>query len=340
DIELVERVQSMEKSIHRASKMIQQMMTFSRKDSTEMKSVELCSFIKEIHNVTEASVPENIDFQLDLGDKNEYWVKCDVTQMQQVLINLVSNSKGALKDAAHGKITFALDKQPPPLTLLSEHLEFDTDGDWYRISCHDNGCGIPNHAKNHVFEPFFTTKPVGEGTGLGMAMVFGAVQNHRGLVDINDAPEGGTVVSIWLPAKTEKGVQVESKAEVDIDGGGKTLLLVDDEEELRLVLSEILRGNGFKILHAYDGENAVQVYQDYINTVDLVLMDVVMPNKGGVMAAKEIRALNPDIPVIFQTGYGEQTQLDAAASIPNSGALQKPLQVSDLLKSIAKFLNI
>ncbi|MDX8381448.1 MAG: PAS domain S-box protein [Ghiorsea sp.] len=339
DVALVARVENMEKSILRASKMIQQMMTFSRTDVTEMRPVDLGSFIKEIHKLTEASVPENIKFRVDTSLGKDCWVDADATQLQQVLLNLISNAKDALENKDVGTISISLDHNQPPYALLGKHLELDHKAGWYRISCVDNGCGISEEDKGHVFEPFFTTKVVGKGTGLGMAMVYGAVESHRGLIDIQAADGGGTEVQIWLPKRIDKVIHLEEESLLHVDGRGKTLLLVDDDQQLRSVLSEILRENGFFVLQAFDGDDAVRMYKENIKKISVVLMDVVMPNKGGVMAAKKIRELTPNMPIIFQTGYGEKTEVAAAAAVPGSQALQKPVHMQKLLKAISTLLR-
>jgi len=339
DIALVERVKNMEKSILRASKMIQQMMTFARTDVTEMRPIDLGSFIKEIHKLIEASVPENIDFRVDTSLVKDCWVDADVTQLQQVLLNLISNAKDALQDEEVGSITISLDDNQPPYALLSEHLEFDNDAGWYRIRCVDDGCGISEQAKDHIFDPFFTTKAVGKGTGLGMAMVYGAIESHRGLIDIQAGLQKGTEISVWLPVRTEKAAHLENERLLHVDGRGKTVLLVDDDKQLRMVLSEILRENGFNVLQAFDGDDAVKMYKENIKKVSVVLMDVVMPKKGGVMAAREIRELTPNMPIIFQTGYGEKTEVAAASAVEGSQAMQKPLHVHKLLKTISTLLE-
>jgi len=186
----------------------------------------------------------------------------------------------------------------------------------------------------HIFEPFFTTKQVGEGTGLGLAMVYGAVQNHKGIIDVKSEAGKGTSVSIYLPLHERKKIGKAVSRELNVDGSGLKILIVDDEEELRHVLAEVLGYNGFTVLQAEDGEQAVELFEKHESDIALILMDVVMPNMGGVVAAKEIRNMNQSVPIIFQTGYGEKTQLEAAAAIKNSDALHKPVQIPELMKLI------
>ncbi|RLL55665.1 PAS domain S-box protein [Mariprofundus sp. EBB-1] len=339
DEKLIKRIEGMEKATHHGANMIQQMLTFARKDRPDMHVLSLNSYIKEAHKLAAGSVPENVHFKLDIGRGCDCNVKADATQLQQVLLNLVANARHAIRDLEHGEIRVGLDRRQPPEHVLSGNVELTADSSWCRIFSEDNGCGIREKDIERVFEPFFTTKAVGEGTGLGLAMVYGAVQNHRGLIDIDSTLGEGTTISIWLPEYAQKAAEVTGVDEAAVDGAGQVVLLVDDERELRHVLAEVLQHNGFKVLQAVDGEQAVETYERYSDDIDLVLMDVVMPNKGGVMAAKEIRAMNANVPIIFQTGYGEQTQLDAAASINNSDSLHKPVQIPKLLKKITEWIK-
>jgi len=222
---------------------------------------------------------------------------------------------------------------------LREHAGMMTDSDWCCLRCVDNGCGIKPETMEHVFEPFFTTKEVGRGTGLGLAMVYGAVENHHGVMDIASTPGEGTTISIWLPQHHEQVAQVIEENAIDVDGAGRVILLVDDEVALRQVLVEVLQHNGFSVLEAGDGNQAVSQFKANHDEIDLVLMDVVMPNMGGVAAAKAIRDMDSDVPIVFQTGYGEQTQLDAAGSILHSKALQKPVQIPVMLKMFMRMMR-
>jgi len=338
DAKLQQRIRSMEQATRHGAELIQQMLTFARRDHPEMQTMQLSSFIKEAHKLAGAAMPENIKLELHLLDTDHVCVKADATQLQQVLLNLVTNARHAvqdiIQDAGQGYILIEVDCRQPPAHLLQENPEMMTDRDWCCIRCVDNGSGIKADDMEHVFEPFFTTKGVGEGTGLGMAMVYGAVQNHRGLIDIDSTPGKGTTVSIWLPQYRATVARVVGAEEAVFDGGGRTILLVDDEGGLRTVLAEVLEHNGFTVLQACDGEQAVAMFRASADQIAIVLMDVVMPNKGGVMAAQEIRQMDAHVPIIFQTGYGEQTQLDAAASITHSAALQKPVLIPELLRTM------
>ncbi len=334
DEKTVRRIKGMESSVQHGAQLIQQMLTFARKDRTEMHGMDLKGFVKEAYKLAHASIPENVSFQLDYPSGQSFWIRGDATQLQQVLLNMVTNAFHAVKDCEKPEIELKVDAVVPGTLLLARHAEVVSDGDWCCLSFSDNGCGIKAELLERIYEPFFTTKEVGEGTGLGLAMVYGAVQNHKGMIDVESMPGEGTCFSIYLPLHQARFVKPQHQDDAEVDGQGVTVLLVDDEEELRKVLVDVLRHNGFRILQACDGEHAVEVFEKHESDIDLVLMDVVMPNKGGVVAAREIRDMNETVPIVFQTGYGEQTQLQAAASIANSDSLQKPVQIPTLMKLI------
>jgi len=338
DVELQQRISSMEQATGHGAKLIRQMLTFARKDTTDMHALTLSTFFKEAHKLADAAMPENIRLDLNITDAAGVCVKADATQLQQVILNLVTNARHAVEDrfGEHGQgvVSLKLSCDQPNPALLMDHSAMLSENDWVCMRCTDNGCGIKADDLQHVFEPFFTTKEQGRGTGLGLSMVYGAVETHHGLIDIDSKPGEGTTISIWLPQHSAEVAEVVGEDTVDVDGSGRMVLLADDEEGLRKVLVEVLQHHAFSVLQANDGEQAVAQFEKYRDEIALVLMDVVMPNKGGVVAAQEIRAIDADVPIIFQTGYGEQTQLDAANTISNSASLQKPVHIPDMLKMI------
>jgi len=340
DKEMMERISSMEDSVHHAANMIRQMLTFARKDGPEKQPMDMTVFIKEAYKLANAALPENVSFRLNYPtDGLHICTNSDATQLQQVLLNMVTNAHHAVINVEKPEIALELDREVPPAGVLELNHEIRSDTGWCRIRCSDNGCGMSSDTLEHIFEPFFTTKGVGEGTGLGLAMVYGAIQNHHGIIDVDSAPGQGTKISIWLPLYLEAVAPVVAGVdEFSVDGSGKTVLLVDDEQELRGVLAEVLRRSKFSVLLASDGEQAVDLFRSRLSQIDLVLMDVVMPNKGGLLAAKEIRDMDAYVPIIFQTGYGEKTQLEAVASVSFSSALKKPVQISELLKKMAEMI--
>lgn len=334
------RIQTMEKSVHHGANMIQQMLTFSRQDSPDMNAMNMLAFLKEASKLAESSLPENIQFTLDYSSTlKESYIQGNLNQLQQVILNLVDNARSAVSDASNPKITITLNQEDPSPAMLLNYTGNHREGEWQCLQCEDNGCGIPEDQIDKVFDPFFTTKNVGEGTGLGLAMVYGAIQNHHGLIAVKSQLGVGTTLSIYIPNHKVSKLQLITSEESFHQGKGQSILLVDDDEPLLDVLNEILKESGFRTLQAANGQEAVNIFTKNQHDIALVIMDVVMPIMGGVAAAKKIRNINATIPIIFQTGYGEQTQLDAASSIEHCDTLRKPLQVHKLLTKIQEKLD-
>jgi len=341
DEKSMSRIQIMEKAVHHGASMIQQMLTFSRQDSPDMNTINMLVFLKEASKLAENSLPENIQFSLDYSPAlKDAYIQGNLQQLQQVILSLVNNAQDAVKHVKGPKISLTLSQEDPSPEMLLNYTGTHKKGQWQCLRCEDNGCGIAQEFIDKIFDPFFTTKTVGEGTGLGLAMVYGAVQNHHGLLTAESELDIGTTLSIYIPNHKTSELQIIASNDVFELGKGQSILLVDDDEPLRNVLDEILKESGFKTLQASNGQEAVDVFTTEQNNIAVIIMDVVMPIMGGVAAAKKIRAINSSIPIIFQTGYGEQTELDAAVSIENCDTLRKPLQVHALLTKIEEKLEL
>jgi len=334
------RIQTMEKAVHHGASMIQQMLTFSRQDSPNMNTMNMLAFFKEAGKLAKNSLPENIRFSLDYSsDVKESYIQGNLHQLQQVILSLVNNAKDAVRNVVSPKISLTLNQKNPTPEMLLNYTGVHSKGEWQCLRCQDNGYGIAQKHIDKIFDPFFTTKTVGEGTGLGLAMVYGAVQNHHGLIAVESGLGVGTTISIYIPKHKTSELQLIANESKFDQGKGQSILLVDDDEPLRSVLDEILKESGFKTFQAENGQEAVDIFTANQADIAIIIMDVVMPIMGGVAAAKEIRNINSTIPIVFQTGYGEQTELDAAASIENCDTLRKPLQVHALLAKIEEKLE-
>jgi PAS domain S-box-containing protein len=340
DAKLLERITSIEDATHNGAKMIRQMLSFARHDQADMQPLLLNAFIKETYKLVAASLPENITLDLRVPQGDSYWVNGDATQLQQIVLNLITNARHALAQHEHGHIILELNQQPPASALLEQQPEYKSDTGWCSIHCIDNGCGINAEHLAHIFDPFFTTREAGVGTGLGLAMVQNAMMQHRGLVDVQSEPGKGSHFSLYLPLQANNDVvDTVSKDIVRIAGDGKGVLIVDDEAALRQVLRDVLQHNGFTVWEASDGEQAIKCYLQNRARIHLVLSDIVMPNMGGIVAAKEIHAVDPTLPIILQTGHGEDTQQQAMDSIEHGICIQKPVNIPDLMHLISGLLT-
>jgi PAS domain S-box-containing protein len=320
-------------SLH-ASEMIQQLLTFARKGKVNMKSVPLTLFIRETLKLLRTAVPENIDMRQDICS-DALHINGDATQLHQVLMNLVNNARDALEGVDGPCITINLETFHADETFVESHSYFAV-GLYARVSIADNGCGIPEHQVKHLFEPFFTTKEEGKGTGLGLAMVFGAVKTHCGFIEVESVEGEGTTFHIYLPLLESEDVAtgLSQKQEV-AKGHGEMILLVDDQQQVVDTGKEVLESLGYQVITAKDGWQAVEIFQAHAAEVDLCIFDIVMPAMGGKEAALCVRQINPHVKIIFCTGYDKDFQ----ANMENETVLSKPFAIAELSHIIRQQLN-
>ncbi|PJA33201.1 MAG: hypothetical protein CO187_02325 [Zetaproteobacteria bacterium CG_4_9_14_3_um_filter_53_7] len=327
--EVQERLINIEKLSFRSADLIKQLLTFARKDTVRMSIFSLTSFIKEAFKLIHSSTPENIELQLNAGG-DELLVKGDATQLQQVLMNLINNARDAVERVENPRIMVKVETFHCDAQFIKKHTLF-TQGDYAHICVTDNGCGVPERQKDHLFEPFFTTKEQGKGTGLGLAMVFGAVKTHHGFVDVDSIEGLGSTFHVYLPLLEDKrpGKALQQAVPSSQRGSGELILLVDDEEHLLDVTREVLEELGYQVITASNGSEAIDLFTAYQHKVALIMMDVVMPKIGGVKAAEVIRKLNPAIKIIFSTGYDKAANI-SKEELRGSVVLSKPYDVDDL----------
>lgn len=335
--DVVQRLTDVEELSFRASDMIQQLLTFARKGEVSMKPISFVSFIKETLKLLRASTPENIELNQYISN-DLIQVNGNVTQLHQVLMNLVNNARDAVENIQNPAIHIKLESFSPDEEFLASHSYFMA-GKYAHLSVQDNGCGIPQDQMDHLFEPFFTTKDEGKGTGLGLAMVFGAIKTHEGFVEVVSDPAAGSTFHIYLPLYEKKKVKTKKLSETIMEGYGETILIVDDNDEVRRSSRDILESLNYQVCEASDGLEAIQVFSANQHDIALIIIDLVMPKLGGVEAINQIRAIRSDIKVIYSTGYDKNEVLKDSISENENVILSKPLQVEDFSTIIWDQLN-
>ncbi|WP_018293936.1 PAS domain S-box protein [Mariprofundus ferrooxydans] len=330
--DVVHKLSSVEALGFRAADMIQQLLTFARKGHVQMNPFGLTSFIKETSKLNEATVPESIAFHSEICS-DELVVRGDATQLQQVVMNLLNNARDAVAGAPEPEISLILEEYQADADFMNSHP--DIEGQLFaHLIVKDNGTGITDADKSQIFDPFYTTKDVGRGTGLGLSMAYGAIQSHRGVIEVVSTPGSGSAFHIYLPLLEEKRIDAvaESLSEA-VPGHGELILIVDDNADIRSTGREVLESIGYSVLEASDGLQAVELTKDSEMDIALIIMDVVMPKLGGVPAAARIRALCPDMKIIFATGYDkDETLKDEMPS--DEIVLSKPYNVVKLSQVI------
>lgn len=329
-------VEQIEAAVGRASQLVQQLLTFSRRVQPELKQADLNQVVKQVLDLLERTLPKMITIGLEL-DESLSPVNADPNQIEQVLLNLGANAGDAMPEG--GRLLVKTSNQTLDQAFCQDHPEA-RPGDYVRLEVSDSGCGMDSVTAAHIFDPFFTTKELGKGTGLGLSMVYGIVRTHDGFIIVNSRPDEGSTFSIYLPAaggvaETESPA---SQAEAQ-PGGGESLLLVDDEPDILNSTREVLEHFGYKVRTATSGEEAVAAYEARPAYYDLVLLDLGMPGMGGAKALDKLCELDPQVKVIVCSGYSSQGASLTASKGGAAAFVSKPYLTSDMLDTIRSVLD-
>jgi len=333
---MVERINAVDNQGRLAADVIAQLMTFARKGQVVMERLDVNQLVTDAMRLHRVSIPENIVIRAHLGDALA--VQGDAGLIQQMLLNLLTNARDAVQGETAPQVDISLSSFMPDPAFLKAHREF-ADIAYACLEVRDNGCGMDAQQVGRIFDPFFTTKPVGKGTGLGLAMLYGAMKTHGGAVLVDSKPGEGSCFRLFFPQLEGGGVESVREEERLARGSGQTILLVDDEAVLIDVIGQSLQLIGYRLLTAHDGEEAVRLFSEHQHEVDLAILDVVMPVKGGIAAAIEIRELSAELPIIFHTGYGEEADLGAVKDWESCVTLRKPVNIEHLSRIIAEMLD-
>jgi len=330
-LKIIERV---DKLGYQAADMIKQLLAFARQDPVEFKVVEMAGFVREAARLARVSVPESIRVDIEVPEEPMH-ILGDTTQIQQMLMNLVNNARDALDRTQAPRIRIRLERVTADADFIRRHqIE---GGDYACLSVRDNGEGIPEDRIEKIFEPFYTSKPVGEGTGLGLAMIYGAMQRHGGVIEVDSRPGEGACFRLYFPISKAADVAEETAREI-VRAAGERLLLVDDEEVIRDTVAEVLEDVGYRVDVADNGASAVAMFAEHADEYRAVITDVVMPEMGGVEAARRMREIREDIPVVFVTGYDREHVLAEIGDMQRAVALSKPVHPAILQEMLARIL--
>jgi len=333
--DVLQKLANIEQIAFRAADMIQQLLTFARKDRVSIKPLPLTPFIKETFKLLRPSVPENIAMVLDVCS-DMLQIRGDATQLHQVLMNLVNNARDAVDGVDDPCITIRLTAFYADDAFAARREDCNT-GAYAHLSVTDNGCGIPKRQIKQLFEPFFTTKEQGKGTGLGLAMVFGAITTHGGIVEVESIQSEGATFHIYLPLLASEGLDFTPMLpkQTAAMGHGELILLVDDDACIVETGQEVLEMLGYRVLTARDGQQAVDVFTAKREDIALIILDLVMPVMSGDKAAALMRRQQPDVNIIFSTGYDKHTQTDP----DHETVLNKPFSIINMSHVIRQQLS-
>ena len=334
--EAASQLMDIDKLTIRAAEMIKQMLAFARKDTMQHKPLSLISFLKEGLTLAKTAVPENIEFAYETGEE-DLIIDGDPTQLQQVIMNLLNNARDAVAGVDAPRIACSLDAFTPTDAWLERHPEGEGRR-FARLSVADNGMGISGDHLGKIFEPFYTTKGVGKGTGLGLAMVYGVIESHEGILEVESAPGHGAAFHIYLPLRQEAATASEAMDMEIMEGRGETVLLVDDEPSVRNAASPALNSLGYEVRIAAHGIHAVAMLARG-PPVALIITHLVMPRMGGMALAEALRQSGNPTPIIFATGYDREQALAADQHIEHSAVIRKPFSPAELSQAMRRLID-
>jgi len=335
DAEMERYLDQVLKASDRAKALVAQILTFSRQSSQEKKPLSVTPIFKEVLKLLRSSLPSNIQIRQNFSCPNDA-VHADPTQIYQVLMNLCTNAAHAMREEG-GILEVTLEPEHIPNPHM--HYEYNLkQGDYTKLTVRDNGCGMEPSTIEHIFEPFFTTKKEGEGTGLGLSVVYGIVKDHGGTIHVASQRDKGTTFTVLLPL-IERETMPREETVLPIPKGRGHILLVDDEEALARMSREMLTSLGYDVTLRYSSLDALEAFRKNPQQFDLVFTDMTMPNMSGALLAREMLKIRHDIPIILVTGFSERINEEDAKSIGIREFLMKPVSLANLSQTVRKVLD-
>ena len=331
-------IQKILKSAERATNLVQGLLAFSRKQESCPKPVSISRILLTVNNLLLRLIGENIILDIVPPNK-DCVVMADCGQMEQVLLNLATNARDAMPNG--GKLIIRADIMELGNEFIRTH-GYGEIGAYVRISVTDTGTGMDKETLRRIFQPFFTTKEVGKGTGLGLSIVYGIIKQHRGYINVESEPGKGATFRIYLPVITKSTVEEEKSTPLPVPAylsGTDTILLAEDEEDVRNLAKSLLEDAGYKVIAAVDGYDTINKFMGNKDTINLLLLDVIMPTKNGQEAYEEIRKIRPGIKALFMSGYSESVIHQKTILKEGLYYISKPFSQTMLLKKVREILD-
>ncbi len=330
------KLREIEQSVYMAADLTRSLLIFSRKLEGDFGPVNLNQAVEQVCKMLKRTIPKMIEIKVELQEDLDA-INAVSSQIVQVLMNLGINARDAMPDRGS-------------LVIRTQNLNLDEDfcrmhvkaspGEHVMLSVSDTGHGMGKETLEHMYEPFYSTKEQGEGSGLGLAMVYGIVESHNGFITCCSDPGRGTTFIIYFPAYGIESIEEEEERETEnIPGGRETVLLVDDEDKILNLVSKIMEHYGYTTIMADCGESAIEIFRREKDLIDLVIMDLGMPGMGGQKALEELKGIDPSLKIIIASGYLVNRQLQKWIKSSASGFIAKPYRFKDILKKIRAVMD-
>lgn len=331
-------IEQIQAAAARAASLTRELLLFSRRQPADYRPLDLNVLLERTRLFLERTLGADITLS-SVPHATPLPVLAEAHQLQQVLMNLAVNARDAMPEGG----SFSLETSPVSLSadFVAAH-RYGRPGRYVLLSVSDNGQGMDKTVQAHIFEPFFTTKPVGQGTGLGLAVVYGIIKQHGGFINVYSEPGHGTTFRIYLPLQDEAAM---SLAETDPAqgaglGGSETILVAEDDAQVRSLVAQVLSEAGYRVILAVDGPEALQKFEQHAAAIDLLLFDLIMPKMNGKEVLDSIRQQRSELPVIFVSGYAPERMKQKVDLAPNAHLLHKPMAPDALLRKVRSVLDL
>ena len=331
DEESQKLLNTIERSTKRGANLMKQVMSFSKGVEGERNFLQVAQIVSEIREMAKETFPRSIEIRTDIP-KDLWTISGDATQLHQVVMNLCVNARDAMSNGG------ILGISAENLFIDENYARMNTEakiGPYIVITVTDTGTGIPSEIMDRIFEPFFTTKEHGKGTGLGLSISLGIVKSHGGFISVYSEVGNGTAFKIYLPAITTTETLKAEEKQFELPAGhGESILVVDDEDQIREITKKILESHGYRVILANDGKEAIRLFSKYREEIKLVLMDLMMPIMDGSTSIRELHKISPELKMIAVSGLTEKDKLDKVYETYIHAFLSKPYTTEKLLNTI------
>jgi PAS domain S-box-containing protein len=333
---LKENMDEIQNAAERAASLTRQLLAFSRRQVMEMKVIDLNTLLRDLEKMLRRVIAEDIELALQLTEDLER-VRADVGQIEQVIMNLAVNARDAMPSG--GKLTIETANVELDESYARTHIDVKP-GHYVLLSVSDTGMGMTPEVRERIFEPFFTTKEKGKGTGLGLSTVYGIVQQSKGHIWVDSAQGRGTTFKIYLPQVDEPLEEIRKEVlKEELPRGNETILIVEDEEEVRKLAAKILERQGYRILETFNGDEALLVCEKRRTPIHLMLADIVMPGMSGSQLAKRLKPLYPEIKILYMSGYTDDAIVRHGVLEKGVNYIQKPFTMEGLARKVRDVLD-
>ncbi|HXY54055.1 MAG TPA: PAS domain S-box protein [Nitrospirota bacterium] len=322
-------------SAEKAANLTHSLLAFSRKQVINPMPININEIVVGMKKILDRIIGEDIEFNVETTD-HDLIVKSDKGQIEQVLMNLATNARDAMPHG--GMLTMTTDEAEIDELFVQVH-QYGNVGRYAVVSVTDTGVGMDKITQEHLFEPFYTTKEVGKGTGLGLAMVYGTIKQHDGFINVYSESGTGTTLKIYIPLAEPHRQLAAKPASIAVIAGNETLLLVEDDPAVRKVTKTLLEELGYSVIEAVDGEQAIRLFRENIERIQLIVSDMIMPKLSGKDVHDELKKIKPDIRILFISGYTADILKQKGIENEKINFISKPLRADALSRKIREVLG-